>query len=498
MQAKLRAAATCIVVAIRLESNGLSGMLSYEAPSGSEFAFDSSGDDGLCVLSNLEVLSVPGNALTGRLPRAPIVPTQRKASGDENGRDQSSQPGTSMQMAVSRDEPAACLPRLRVLNIAYNAISGALPAWLLAGEALTSLDVSHNLLAYPSEELVSLAYRNGRVVACSGVPPMSCRAFGDEWQLKADAPNECVQCTMEKPWPLVTHVAVLSAFFLFGGTYAVMMILRPNNLKHLFSTIGILIAHLQTLTIVGNLRLAWPDSAHVVSLHPQPWSPSLRSIICSPPTGSLLPCGFVPTLAQVMSYMVINGLQLEAVRPECVFEGGESEIPWFFIFGFAKVAIPLSLLLSLSITRWTLKLVFHKRLRNALESQGDDTSMQRADMLEARLDKLELLETVVFGLILVTSWQSIWDLWDARNTGSDELSSMLALAGAALGLTLFVVQVLFVTRYFINYRSMIAAEKAGAAFQAHKKNLHSSRNSARLQYRLSYTTKRFASHAAHW
>ena len=53
------AAATCIVVAIRLESNGLSGMLSYEAPSGSEFAFDSSGDDGLCVLSNLEVLSVP-------------------------------------------------------------------------------------------------------------------------------------------------------------------------------------------------------------------------------------------------------------------------------------------------------------------------------------------------------------------------------------------------------------------------------------------------------
>lgn len=196
--------------------------------------------------------------------------------------------------------------------------------------------------------------------------------------------------------------------------------------------------------------------------------------------------------------MVINGLQLEAVRPECVFEGGESEIPWFFIFGFAKVAIPLSLLLSLSITRWTLKLVFHKRLRNALESQGDDTSMQRADMLEARLDKLELFETVVFGLILVTSWQSIWDLWDARNTGSDELSSMLALAGAALGLTLFVVQVLFVTRYFINYRSMIAAEKAGAAFQAHKKNLHSSRNSARLQYRLSYTTKRFASHAAHW
>ena len=69
-------------------------------------------------------------------------------------------------------------------------------------------------------------------------------------------------------------------------------------------------------SIVENLMLAWPRSAHTV-----------------------------------VSFMVVNGLQLEAVRPECVFDQSASatELPWFFIFAIAKVTIPLLLLVSLAL-----------------------------------------------------------------------------------------------------------------------------------------------------
>ena len=40
-------------------------------------------------------------------------------------------------------------------------------------------------------------------------------------------------------------ISVVAAFFILGGTYAALMLLRPGNLKHLFSTIGIFIAHLR-------------------------------------------------------------------------------------------------------------------------------------------------------------------------------------------------------------------------------------------------------------
>lgn len=289
----------------------------------------------------------------------------------------------------------------------------------------------------------------------------------------------------------------------------------------------------ETVSIVENLMLAWPRSAHTV-----------------------------------VSFMVVNGLQLEAVRPECVFDQSASatELPWFFIFAIAKVTIPLLLLVSLALVRWSLQLAFS--CRNGRDSSaaaagevgrrgsrgggsrsgggsgsqsgsggGSGGGSERDQAFEARLDKLELLETIVFGLVLVTSWRSIWDLYDARNTGADPLSQTLAQTGAALAAALLAIQVLFVTRYFINYRTMVAKEREGegggeggsgsggrrgggggggsddgappaAPPHAHQKHHPSHKRSlrlsavdlslTRLQYRLSYQTKRFAHHACHW
>ena len=361
------ARATCAVVALRLDTNGLSGRLAYVVPlpTGSGIIRSDGGSgDGLCLLSHLEVLSVSANALTGRLPLAPTAAASSVATSEAASEAASAIATLSDTARQAVPGPGtgadSCLPSLHSLNIERNLLGGELPEWVLASATLSSLRVSDNRFVWPASELVALCFgRNGRPVACSGVPPMSCRAFGDQWRLQADSPNECVPCTLPAPWPLVMLVGVLGAFLLFGGTYAAMMLLRPGSLKHLFSTIGILIAHLQTLTIVGNLRLAWPRSAHTV-----------------------------------MSFMVVNGLQLEAVRPECVFESadGEAELPWFYIFGFAKIALPLSLLLSLSLTRWTLQLAFRSRLRRA--SLGTETPSERTESLMAKLDKLEVRRTI--------------------------------------------------------------------------------------------------------
>lgn len=59
-----------------------------------------------------------------------------------------------------------------------------------------------------------------------------------------------------------------------------------------------------------------------------------------------------------------------------------------------------------------------------------------------RLDKLELLETIVFSLILVSSWVPIFDLIDQSGAGSDEDGSRTwAILGSILAILMLIVQV---------------------------------------------------------
>ena len=264
-----------------------------------------------------------------------------------------------------------------------------------------------------------------------------------------DSPNGCVLCSLEYPWPQIVLGGFVCAFLVLGATYASMMLLRPYYLKHLFSTIGIFIAHLQTLRIVFNLSLAWPRSTEAT-----------------------------------FELMAVDGLNLEAVRPECLFQGNESELPFFYIMSIFRILLPLVLLLLLGGSRWTLMFCFRRRLKRA--SIGEYS--RRTTQLEARLDKLELLETIVFSLVLVTSWIPILDLLDARGAGTAaDGSAAWAMAGSILASFMLAVQIAFATRYFLNYRAMVAVEEAGKRL--------SWLSTSRLQYRLSYQTKRFAVHA---
>ena len=58
---------------------------------------------------------------------------------------------------------------------------------------------------------------------------------------------------------------------------------HPESLTKVISTVSILISHVQTLSIIMNLRLSWPPSAEAVT-----------------------------------SAMVVNVFELETLRPECL------------------------------------------------------------------------------------------------------------------------------------------------------------------------------------
>ena len=79
----------------------------------------------------------------------------------------------------------------------------------------------------------------------------------------------------------IAHVVSLAAAAMVAAAlYAFFALRHPATLKHWVSTFSILMAHLQTLSIVAKLRLNWPQSAEAV-----------------------------------FSAMVVNGLQLDGARP---------------------------------------------------------------------------------------------------------------------------------------------------------------------------------------
>ena len=78
---------------------------------------------------------------------------------------------------------------------------------------------------------------------------------------------------------------------------------HPESLTKVISTVSILISHVQTLSIIMNLRLSWPPSAEAVT-----------------------------------SAMVVNVLELETLRPEClVGEDGEN-VAFALLFHWVRPA----------------------------------------------------------------------------------------------------------------------------------------------------------------
>ena len=175
-------------------------------------------------------------------------------------------------------------------------LSGVIPSvvrdWALQG-SLTHLDLRETGFGYPPPVgLQQVCARTISTLDCSGLPPFTCSAFSEMAQVSSSNQNECTICTGVVVAAIATTIMIVGFFTMMGG-YAYVTIKYPERTTQVVSTIGILISHLQTITIVSKLRLAWP-----------------------------------PSTKSAFSVLVVNGMQLEAARPECIFTGDTSSEVW--------------------------------------------------------------------------------------------------------------------------------------------------------------------------
>jgi hypothetical protein len=281
------------------------------------------------------------------------------------------------------------------LVLSANSLTGELPASADYSK-LKVVDVSSNSLQYPPPNKMLGACFSG--VRCGGYPPNSCDAFGDRYVVRTDAPNECSECA--SVWvSLSAMIAVFVLFVLMLALYAYMVHKHDGLTTQGVSTAAIIITHMQTVSIISKLRLAWPPSTEYVLT------------------------------------VFANGLQLEGMRPECIFQSSK-DVSFFHVVSITRVALPIACLSLCGVARI---LIIWLGPRRPLRL----SSLRRSELV----DKLERAETIVFQLLLVSSWRGSYQLIETMNTGATEEDLSVARTGAALAFFLLGLQVFYACKY---------------------------------------------------
>ena len=315
-----------------------------------------------------------------------------------NGLKISSEPADAA-LAVLCTEP---LRDLRRLDLSGNALGGPLPACVAQ---MRYAGLSGNSFRYDEgSPLIRGLVRSCRTggMACSGVPPIGCSAFGASYEVRSDDSELCIAC----PDPMVTWLlaggVLLVVVALAAGYYHLVQHFQKlgERLDLWVNTAAIFFCHLQTLSILGTLKLAWPQSVETLT-----------------------------------SFATVDFLSLGAIRPECALQLGENA---FYYLTIVRMAVLMALVLGVSVVQWTVK---HCSPASSLQ------------VTVRRVDFLEMFETVVFTLGLTLSWRITFDLWA-------QAGSRIAIAnvGTAIATILFLVQLQMLAKYAINIRALITGK----------------------------------------
>jgi len=203
-------------------------------------------------------------------------------------------------------------------------------------------------------------------MACSGVPPIGCSAFGASYEVRSDDSELCIAC----PDPAVTWLlaggVLVVVVGLAAGYYRLVSHFQKLNerLDLWVNTAAIFFCHLQTLSIIGTLKLAWP-----------------------------------PSVETLTSFATVDFLSLGAIRPECALQLGENA---FYYLTFIRMAVLMALVLGVGVVQWTVKHC----------SPASGPSAMQATV--RRVDFLEMFESVIFTLGLTLSWRITFDLCGGR------------------------------------------------------------------------------------
>ena len=153
---------------------------------------------------------------------------------------------------------------------------------------------------------------------CEGLPTAGCSAFGLQWKLSTTKLYACTRC--DKQWVAILSLCLLAGGFFFAlSAYAYFTIKYDEAMTRIVSTASILISHVQTMTIVGNLQLVWP-----------------------------------PRTSDAFGYLVVDGFNLGAAKPECLTIGEENDFVSQFLT-LTRVGTPLAMIVLIISVRLVLR-----------------------------------------------------------------------------------------------------------------------------------------------
>jgi len=339
-------------------------------------------------------------------------------------------------------ELSADLPGLDAVDVRGNdRLQGSLPSWV--AEAPLEVRLGVNDFDYNDDDssLVSLftRCRTDPSLACEGLPPRSCRAFGNDHVVALEDPNKCVACNMSLSVTVAIMVLLVLLFVAVLVGYIRLIYKYPDTLRRGVNTASLLIGHMQTVSILTSLQLSWPSSV----LETQRW-------VFSP----------------------VNFFDLGATRPECVFGS------IYYAFQIARVWSVIVLLLSVPLVQSLLKRK-HMRLRTH-ESMRCCGKM----ITERTWDSLELAETIIFQIQFFVMLRAILGLVDSFGSHDDG-----ALFAAFSALLLLLLEAGLVVKYLLNVRALVTGRTVGRFARL---------SADRLKLRMGYLTRRFADHAPYW
>ena len=346
-----------------------------------------------------------------------------------------------------------CDLNLQILDVVDNDISGRMPRCFAR---LSAPSFDHNDFDYiesdPTLRGLIERCRTSADAYCSGVPPLSCGAFGSRYQVRSDDSQRCVECpSLAASIALQLVVLLVFAALVIAYVRIVASYQRLGEKLDLWiNTAAIFFCHLQTVSIIGTLKLAWPPSVEI--------------------------------LTEIAS---VDFLSLGAVRPECTLRIGENS---FYFFTLLRITLLLVLVLGISC------------VQKAVKACSPAKELQKT---VGRVDQLEMIETVLFTFGLTLSWRVIFDLWEQGRS-----SIAIARAGTGLATILFFVQLQILTKYALNIRALVTGKHldlelpqsvgAKVGLPGVAKVAVADLSHERLAVRLSFLTEHFGSHAPYW
>ena len=354
------------------------------------------------------------------------------------------------------------IPLLKVFDVRNNTLDGPIPLYAASRDWLY-LGLSENKFYY-TESYSVLNLRNeladatdsdvGTEVAnlishckqsaerggiCSGLPPRSCDAFGSfrcsscTFVVETMNPDRCMWCNPDKTTQylfMIGAVALAVCSLLF---YMWLTNYHPGALRGGVSTFIILYQHAQTVAIFEQFSTEWP-----------------------------------PSIVTVFEIFQINLFSIEIGRPECLM--GKVDETWggpYYLISMFKFIGLLGIFVGIAVgqqyvnLRYRLALVMEHRRAQAwlrkphTREEGASFHVERAKWKRrlwrqsaATTDRLELLESIMFGMQITMSARLIIEFLTMGTEGANGMG-LSAIVGYVLAWFLLGYMIFIMLKYLV-------------------------------------------------